>query len=245
MSDAGRMARGLRAVWERRARTIGRIDGLLVTLTDVPDQEQNVAFVEAPPRDPAGAIARAAELFAAHGFNVALDVERGRHPDVEEAAAKHGLRVVASRPGMVIGCDREPPPLRPGVGIRRVRDEDDWRSFISVQCEVFEMARVVVEGLCPRGDLAADDVRMYLGTLDGAVAAVSVGYLVDDTVGIFGVGTLPRECRRGLGEAVTWRTIADAAPDADLAWLQSSSEGRPLYEHMGFRIVKHWDVWSR
>jgi len=46
---------------------------------------------------------------------------------------------------------------------------------------------------------------------------------------------------RGDGRAITSRIVADGIPrGADLAHLQSSEDGYPLYQSMGFRTVETW-----
>jgi ribosomal protein S18 acetylase RimI-like enzyme len=248
MNETERMARGLRAVWERRARggVVHRIDGLVVALTNLPDQQENVALVEASPADPGRAIQEAEKAFAAHGLKLGLDLERGRHPAVEHAVRAHGFRVVVTRPGMVLDLHGySAPPTAPGVETRLVTDEAGRSAFIDVQCAVFEMEQQVAEGLMPSSDLRAGGVRLYLGFIDGRPAAAAIAYVAFGTLGIFGVATLPGARRRGLGRAVTAQALNDGKAVADLAWLQSSQVGLPLYDAMGFRAVCDWDVWAR
>ena len=61
------------------------------------------------------------------------------------------------------------------------------------------------------------------------------------TAGVFNIATVPAYRGRGYGRAVTSRIVADGvARGADLAYLQSSEDGYPLYESMGFRTVETW-----
>ena len=63
--------------------------------------------------------------------------------------------------------------------------------------------------------------------------------------GIFNIATRPAYRGRGYGRAVTSRIVADGiARGADLAYLQSSPDGYPLYESMGFRTVETWTYLS-
>lgn len=43
--------------------------------------------------------------------------------------------------------------------------------------------------------------------------------------------------RSGYGSAVTWAAIEDADPNATAVVLQSSPDGFPVYERMGFRTI--------
>ena len=40
---------------------------------------------------------------------------------------------------------------------------------------------------------------------------------------------------------MTWAAIADAAPGVEVAILQASALGRPIYERMGFRTVVEYE----
>ena len=62
---------------------------------------------------------------------------------------------------------------------------------------------------------------------------------------IFNVATRPSHRRRGIGEAMTWCAVnhgIDAG--CDLAFLQASPDGLPLYERMGFRHATEMATWS-
>ncbi len=55
------------------------------------------------------------------------------------------------------------------------------------------------------------------------------------------VATIEAARGRGYGTAMTWAAIADAAPGVEIAVLQASALGRPVYERMGFRMVVEYD----
>jgi predicted acetyltransferase len=66
------------------------------------------------------------------------------------------------------------------------------------------------------------------------------------TAGIYNVATLPSHRKRGYGEAMTWRAVAGgAAAGCDVAILQASQMGRPIYERMGFRLVAPYRTFHR
>ncbi|HYV01155.1 MAG TPA: GNAT family N-acetyltransferase, partial [Actinomycetota bacterium] len=68
-------------------------------------------------------------------------------------------------------------------------------------------------------------------------------HLDDGAIGIFGVATSRSARNRGIATAVTGRAMQEGRTHADLAWLLATSEGRPLYERMGFQVVSDWTVW--
>jgi predicted acetyltransferase len=77
-----------------------------------------------------------------------------------------------------------------------------------------------------------------------------VGYLNDDPVatasliaaggaaGIYNVATVIAARRRGIGAVMTaWAVRAGAARGMQVATLQASNMGRPVYERLGFEVV--------
>ena len=55
------------------------------------------------------------------------------------------------------------------------------------------------------------------------------------------MATLEARRGRGLGEAITWEAVkAGIAAGCELASLQASALGRPVYERMGFETPLHY-----
>jgi predicted GNAT family acetyltransferase len=246
---AARVSRGLCAVWERQATyieggTVVRGDGILTALTNLPDQTLNVALVEDEPRDAARALAAAGTTFERHGLRLALDMEQGRHPEVERAAEDLGLRPVATRPAMAVPMEVMTSRSEPaGLSIQLVEDDDDLAAAVQTQVEVFGIDPEVAERFVPRASLTTPGFRLYLARLGPASVGSAAAHLDHGAVGIFGVATVPWARRRGVGTALTARTVQDARDEADLAWLQATPEGQPIYERMGFESVSDWVVW--
>lgn len=238
------------AAWEHRVRhlddhVVRSEDGIVVCLSNLPPAEQNVALVEREPRDALGSLSRAERLFGAHGRSFGIDVEAGRHPRVDRALRTFGLSLVVTRPAMAIRVEElEPPAPPPGVEVRRVTGPDELRAVAGLEIAVFGTESAVAERMLAPGLLAVPGVRIYLATRDGDPAGFAWTSLHRRAVGIFGVGTLPEHRRLGIGRAVTALAGRDA-PGADLAWLQSSEMGRPLYGSMGFAPAGDWEVWVR
>lgn len=226
--------------------TVFRVDGLLCALTNLPDRTLNVALVEEDPTEPALALAAADRQFSGRGQLLGLDILEGRHPDVEAAARRMGLRPVASQPSMVRALKGFTPRSSPsGVTIRRVEGEADLESVADLQVEVWQWSPTVARRFVPVRALTDPGLAVYLAEMDGKPVASAVAHRDHGAVGIFGVGTVEWARRRGIGTAITGRAMADAASQADLAWLQATPDGRLVYERMGFRPAGDWVVWSR
>ena len=246
-----RIATGMVAFWRDRVRDLPghvmhEVDGVVVCLSGLDDDEQNTALIEREPEDAAAALAEAERVFSAHGRSLGVDVERGRHPDVDAALRAMGLEMVATRPAMAMRVqDLEPARVPEGVEIVPVTDPELLAGLVDVEVGAFETDRPVAEGLLAPSQLSLPNVRVYAALVEGRAVAQAVTNTHGGAVGVFGVATLPEYRRRGIGTAITAFAIDDVRDEADLAWLQSTEMGRPLYERMGFRPVSDWDVWVR
>jgi GNAT superfamily N-acetyltransferase len=243
-----RVAAGLARAWETVALAVGgtvqRIDGLVLALTEISDPQLNVALVERQPEDPPAALREAKRTFAEHGFRIGLDLPRRRHPDVERAAAGLGMVVGVSRPGMAATVSALAPAASPpGVEISTLSPEDDLGDLWTMQATVFGMRPDAVRAYLGPSTLRAPGIACFLARADGRAVSSSLAIEIDRSVGVFGVATLPDARGRGIGTAITAAAVDWARDRADLAWLQASKEGRPVYERMGFRAVADWDVW--
>lgn len=244
-----RVALGMVEAWRDRVshidgHAIYEWDGLLVALSNLPDDELNVTLVEREPEDPLGALSRAEWWFRSHGRRLGVELERGRHPAVERAARMLGLYPAVTRPAMAAAVSEFGPALPPeGVAFRRVETAEDIRAMVDLEVEIFRTEREVAERLLGPRALERTRTRMTIATLQGEPVAMAYVHVHARAIGVFGVGTVERHRRRGIGTAVTAFAIAEAGDDADLAWLQPTALGRGVYEAMGFRPAAQWQVW--
>jgi GNAT superfamily N-acetyltransferase len=243
-----RVAGSLARAWEINARAVGgtvqRIDGLVLALTEIADPQLNVALVERAPEDPPAALGAAKRTFADYGFRIGLDLPRRRHPDVERAAAALGMVVGVSRPGMAATVSMLAPATPPpGVEISTLSPDDDLEELWDMQATVFGMRSDVVRAYLAPSLLRVPGIACFVARLDGRAVSSSLAIVIDESVGVFGVATLPDARGRGVGTAITAAAVDWARDRADLAWLQASEDGRRVYERMGFEVVSDWDVW--
>jgi ribosomal protein S18 acetylase RimI-like enzyme len=250
VSDIGeRIADGMVATWRDRVRhldghVIDEVDGIVVCLSKLaPDQ--NAALVHREPRDASDAVARAEHIFRLHAQAFGIVIERGRYGLVDGAVREHGLQLAMTEPAMAIGLgDVAPPVPPPTVDLVRVTEPQDLSELVEVEVGSFDTDRVVAERLLGPGQLSFPNVRWYAAVVDGHAVAQAYTNTSQGAVAVFGVGTLPKFRRRGIGTAITAFAIRDAQ-DADVAWLMATPEGRHMYDRMGFRDVARWDVWVR
>jgi GNAT superfamily N-acetyltransferase len=247
---ADRIASGVAAAWRNRVRhleghVLGSRDGVLVCLSMLPADDQNVTVIEREPKDALATLAWAERLVEMQGRTFGIELEPGRHPDVDRAVRELGLGVVVARPAMAIRvADLAPPAPPAGVTVRRVVDPADLAMVAGLEMRVFGTEPDVAERMLGPSMLEAPGIRVVLATLEGAPAGFAWTSLREAAVGVFGVAVAPELRRRGIGRAVT-AFAAHNASSADLAWLQPTEMGRPLYESMGFEPVSEWEVWVR
>jgi ribosomal protein S18 acetylase RimI-like enzyme len=221
------------------------VDGLLVSLSNLPASELNGTRVIREPDDASTALDAARAVFRGRGHPFfGIEVEVGRHPAVEAAIRAAGLRRVDGWPTMAARIADLPAEQVPeGVAIREARHHDDLEAIRSVEVATFGTPRDIAEGFVGPRMLEDDRVTIFTAWIDGEPVGEASGYLLHDTVGIYGVGVVEEARRRGIGAALTLRAARAFGDRADLAWLQPSDMARTMYDGLGFRPVSDWEVW--
>jgi GNAT superfamily N-acetyltransferase len=218
---------------------------LLVSLSNLPQPELNGARVIREPSDPAASIEAAREVFRSRGHHFfGIEIEVGRHRAVEDAVRVAGLRRVEAWPTMAATIDTVPVVReKSGVEIRPAETISDLEAVRLVESATFGTPKDIAERFVGRRMLEDDRVRILVAWVDGEPVGEATGYLVDGTVGIFGVGVVEAARRRGIGAALTVRAARAFGDRAVLMWLQPSDMARAMYERLGFRRVSDWEVW--
>jgi GNAT superfamily N-acetyltransferase len=79
---------------------------------------------------------------------------------------------------------------------------------------------------------------VYVGYAHGDPVVSGLGWRTGRTIGVYSIATIESARRRGYGAAMTARVVADGVvAGCDVAALQASEIGRPIYERLGFRTV--------
>ena len=88
------------------------------------------------------------------------------------------------------------------------------------------------------GLLPPSPFRHFLGLVNGEAVATCSLFFGAGVAGIYDVGTLPEQRRRGIGAAITRAAVADAAAAGyRIAILHSSALGAAMYRALGFDAV--------
>lgn len=214
---------------------VGRHGRIPVAVTGVPAAFFNAAWLTEPPRHEDVSAALAA--LRATGLPFVVHV-RSDLPAALAAIAQVGL----ARTGVLPCFAMEPraipePPAE--LAVRRV-DATDVGDLHTVTADGFGMSAAVIEKLYTRKLLEMPQVRAFLGWVDRRPVATALSFRTGSTLGVYSIGTRPDFRGRGYGTAMTWHLMADADPGWTVAVLQASAMGRPIYERMGFSLVREF-----
>jgi ribosomal protein S18 acetylase RimI-like enzyme len=208
----------------------------------------NAAFRVDDELDPGELLKRAQAFFASRerGFTVWARAGVAADRGLIEAAEAAGLRQVYAMPEMVLDRRPETRPTPDGVRLRRVTSAGDaadyWRvatgayASIGFPPEIFAF----YESL---DGLTAANAAAYIADLDGRPAAIAMTIVSHGVAGIYWVGTSEAARGRGLGWTVTASAVnAGFDLGAEIASLQASPLGEPLYLRMGFETIFNYTL---
>lgn len=234
------------------ASLVRRADGVALALTGLPIRLFNQVVVES---DEATDSAVEAGVTAARerGDRFAVNLRLGADDRLLPLMRRLGLVPLSEDPWMP-GMGLHPIPTertesRDGAGdseheIRRVADEAGLRDHIVTAAAGFEMPEKLLSAIMGPALTAHPDVAVYVGYVDGRPVTTGLGFRTDRTIGVYNIATVPDARRRGYGAAMTERIAADGvAAGCDVAILQASPMGLPIYERLGYRTVVEYMAW--
>lgn len=198
---------------------------LLASSGGGPDLNNVLVLGEA---EPAAVLALADEFFGvARGYSVSLEVEAAG--TMEPALIAGGWVMDEEEPALVLASlPAVAPALPAGLHLRRVATEQDFAAFRAIGGPPPSILPSLAAALDP-------DVSLFLGEVDGRVAATSRLVCLGDIAEITGVVTDPAYRRRGFATAMTWAAVmAGAAHGCTTATLTATAMGYPVYVKMGF-----------
>jgi GNAT superfamily N-acetyltransferase len=202
----------------------------------------------------AAAIAAAVATMRERGETYVVNLRRGTDDAWRPLMADLGLGLPAEAaplPGMALhpipapGAPSADPSRPDDHEIRLVTDQAGMEDHLRTGAVGFGMPEAML-----RAFVAADLWRqpgraVYVGYAAGEPVSTGLGVRTGNTVGVYNIATIERARRRGYGAAMTVRVAADgAAVGCDVAILQSSEMGRPVYERLGYRTVVEYDGYA-
>ena len=247
--DADRAAKALLAAFRQLADSLPGMHqkqvapGVISLMSGLPMATLNGVFTDAV-RPDVTEVDRAASGLAGLPVPWSMQFRGDPEPAAERVAARYELTARETLPLMVYrpGAGGQAPPARASAADRVVvADAGDQPDYAATLAAGFEAPPEIMAPFSAPEAFAMPGTTPYLAREDGQVVAVGFGVFGDRTAGAFNIATVPAYRGRGYGRAITSRIVADGiARGADLAYLQSSEDGYPLYQSMGFRTVETW-----
>lgn len=236
------------------AARVHRNGGAVTILSDIPFDWFNQVLIERPDATPAGLLAAMEEGFG-RGGGFVVRLRDGVDDRLISTLTRTGLVAAgeaATTPGMVaFPIDRDviahaiAPSRLAGFEIRQVMDAigiDDHREVVT---EGFGSPSAVAFGSTCAGLLDHPDCTMYVGYAGGAPVASGLGWRTGRTIGVYAIATIPAARQNGYGAAMTARVVTDGLKaGCDVAVLQASEPGRPIYERLGFRVAVRYRAYN-
>ena len=167
-----------------------------------------------------------ADTFFETGYSVVVESEVAE--PVEDALRVRGWDLDEEEPALVLAPIPAIPAAPPDLTVQLVTTEAAFAAFLAISHTVHRW----VPSLRAATDPA---VALFVGSIGAEAVATARLACYGDVGEITGVVTLPAHRRRGLGTAMTWAAVAEAARRGCTAITLSASEmGYPVYLRMGF-----------
>ena len=156
-----------------------------------------------------------------------------------------GFRVWRKEPWFYRAPGALPTDAPSDLEIVQVKTPEEVVEFEAVSVRGFGKEDDVIEPgtFHPPTILDDDAMQMFIGRVDGRAVAASMGYVLHDAVGVFGVTTVASARRRGYGAAITRAAMLTGSGLPVV--LAPSDEGASMYRSLGFEPVGGLTIWSR
>lgn len=173
--------------------------------------------------------------------------------DLAEKLLAYGLAADGETPGMVADLRQlsEQQVLPAGLALTWVQNETDlaqWQRPFATGFQIPDNIATIFAGMMGAAGLGVDGAwQNVIGWLDGEPVACASLFLGEGVAGIYNVTTIPTAQRQGIGTAVTLALMQRSKKQgAELAVLESSSQGTAVYERLGFKAVCSFSqfVWT-
>lgn len=188
-------------------------------------------------------LAAARSFFNSRGRRFSLWV-RGEQPedlDLAAAAEAAGFQLVYAMPEMALGAAVETRPLPAGAELKRVTAAEQASDYWAIAASSYTSIGFppeTFEAYSNHYGLLAGNLAAFIACLDGEPVSIAMTIVSHGVAGIYWVGSLERARGKGLGRAVTAAaTNAGFELGAEVASLQASPMGKPIYEAMGYETV--------
>ena len=226
---------------------VRRADGVALLASGLPARFFNQVVIE-DDRATTDAIAVAVAELRERGAPFHVHLRRGSDDRFQALMEQLGLVIPADHvamPGMVLHpIPASTAPIPSGHEIRRVADATAMDDHLVIGALGFGMPEQMLRAIVASDTWQRPGNVVYVGYTEGVPVTTGLGARTGATIGVYNISTIEAARRQGLGAAMTERIAADGAEEGcEVAILQSSAMGRPLYEGLGYRTVVEYDEW--
>ena len=203
----------------------------------------NAVFRTDDELDPGELLGRAREFFGGLGRQFALWTRVGVEADeaLIAAAVEAGHQNVHEMPEMILREPAAERPLPDGVALRRVASVEDGEAYWRIAAAAYASLGFPPEVFGSYEGLERqppEDTVAFLGEAAGVPVSIAMTIATHGIGGVYWVGSLEAARGRGLGRAVTVAaTNAGFELEAEVASLQASEMGEPIYAAMGYETA--------
>jgi len=229
---------------------VTRVGGVVAILTGLPMDWYNQVLIEREEATPAGVLAGVAHA-RERGDQFVVRLRQGADDRFIPILTQAGLGSAGeetSTPGMVafpIDVDAHAQHVAPELEIRRVTDAAGIDAHRQAMTAGFGQDAAVALGTACEHLLDRPQCAVYVGYANGEPVVSGLGWRTGRTIGVYSIATIASARRRGYGTAMTARVVADGVvAGCNVAALQASEMGRPIYERLGFRTVVRYAAYT-
>ena len=221
---------------------VRRDDGVALIATGLPMRIFNHVLVEEGEATPS-AIAAAVDVTRERGDEFVVSLRGGVDDRFTALMSELGLVPISEGPwlpGMALFPLPDVAALAAshGLEIRQVTDRAGLEDHITTAAAGFEMPEEPLRAIMAETMLGRAGLTVYVGYKGREPVTTGLGSRTGRTIGVYNVATIESARRRGYGAAMTTRIATDgAAAGCDVAILQASPMGHPVYERLGYRTV--------
>ncbi len=208
---------------------------LYITNTGLALGDFNQVFVKRPTYKVEATLDRGARYFEDKQLPYRFCVRADLAKECRELLLPRGYTELESMPGMRLAPIPDRPAAPLDLAIRCVDDAETLEHFQKTAFAGFGLPVEAAPLFLTREFLERSGVALFVGYADGEPASTASVVATSGVAGIYWVATLERFRGRGYGAALTWEAMrAGRDGGCDVASLQASKLGFPVYERMGF-----------
>lgn len=173
-------------------------------------------------------------------------LSKGLRRRISAVAENAGLRFLSRMPGMASGALAPPARTLPRLTFRRVEGEDVRRAFAEIMTAAFGVPLLIARQVYGAEATWRDGSTGWVGYWGDMPVTSAATRIAAGVVGLYAVGTLPAFRGQGCAEAAIRHAVGHARQTSglDTVVLQATSQGRALYERLGFRTVTAYEVYA-